>query len=249
MSKKITEKKYWESYYKKNHANKEHIISVCSYYDKYWEKLINKNASESKSIIEIGGFPGRYLAYLSSSYNLTPTSLDYNSDVTQIKKSFKIMGVDKYHILQEDFTKYQPKEKYDYVISNGFIEHFENFEEILDTHYKYLKNDGRMLVMIPNMKGFIKQYKYLVDYNNLKVHNLKTMNLKVFKDFALRNNLVIDTLEYFGGFPFNVHQKLTFLQKLIYIPSRFLFKFILNPYLRKKPSKYYSSSIIAIFKK
>ena len=248
MSEKLTTKEYWESYYKHSHVNKEHIMTVCSYYDKIWDVFI-KASSKTKSLIEIGGFPGRYLGYLASKYQLEPTCLDYNSDVTQIEGSFNLMDVPVYHIIQEDFTKYVPEKKYDYVMSNGFMEHFENYDEILDLHVKYMADNGRLFVMIPNMKGYVQFYKYLVDYKNLKVHNLKCMRLKVFEDFAKRHNLSILHLDYFGGFPLGVHQKSNLIQKLIYKGHRLIFKYYANDRLKKHPSKYFSSAIIAIFEK
>jgi len=248
LNNKLTTKKYWEAYYKQDYTNKQHIISVCSYYDKFWDQLITTNSSIGKTIIEIGGFPGRYLAYLSSKYGLTPTCLDYNSDTSQIEASFKTMGVSNYNILQEDFTNYKPKQQYDFVISNGFIEHFDDFETILDLHVQYLKPGGMMLVMIPNKRYFRRIYGYLCDYKNLKAHNLKCMKLKTFKTFASRNKLTLNTLQYYGGFPFAVHQQLNVFQKIIYKITIGCFK-ILNPSLMKHPSKYLSASIIAIFEK
>ncbi|MBR9915489.1 MAG: class I SAM-dependent methyltransferase [Algicola sp.] len=248
MNDKLTTQSYWESYYKNNHADKAHIEAVCSRYDTYWEQFITRKDKE-QTIIEIGGFPGRYLGYLAHRYQLVPTSLDYNSDHTQLEATFKLMGVDTFHILQEDFTQYQPESTYDYVLSNGFIEHFENFDSILDHHVPYMNDDAKLLVMIPNMRGYIKFYKYLVDYQNLTIHNLKSMRLKVFRDFAERNDLKINYLSYFGGFPFGVHQKLTFIQKVIYQIHRRFFKKIGNAYLEKHPSRFFSSSIVAIFEK
>jgi len=244
---KLTTQKYWEGYYKKNHADKKHIIAVCAYYDKFWEQLIEKK-SEKQTIIEIGGFPGRYLAYLSSKYNLEPTCLDYNSDAKQIEATFKTMQVKTFHILQKDFTKHKPEQQYDYVISNGFIEHFQNFNEILDLHVQYLKPGGKMLIMIPNKRYLRKVYGLLCDYNNLKMHNLKSMKLKVFKNFALKNNFKINTLQYYGGFPFSVHQKQNVFQKILSKSFRLIFKQV-NPFLMKHPSKYFSASIISIFEK
>lgn len=248
MNDKLTTQKYWESYYSKDHTNKKHIVNVCSYYDKFWDKLISE-PSVGKTIIEIGGFPGRYLAYISSKFGLEPTCLDYNSDVSQIEATFKIMEVDNYHVLQEDFTSYKPQKQYDYVISNGFIEHFDDFNKILDLHLQYLKPNGRMLIMIPNMKGYIRFYKYVVDYNNLKMHNLKSMNFEVFKRFAKRNQLKIETLTYFGDFPHTVHQKSNWFQKLIIKCHRFIFKNRANHFVKKYPSPYFSSSMVAIFEK
>lgn len=247
MSNKLTTQEYWENYYNKNYGNKEHIVSVCSYYDTFWNQLFDKNETD-KSIIEIGGFPGRYLAYLSSKFHLVPTCLDFNSDSKQIEATFNAMGVKDYSILQKDFTEFIPDKTYDFVISNGFIEHFEDFEDILDLHVSYLKADGKLFVMIPNKRYFRKVYGFLCDYNNLKAHNLKSMKLKVFKEFAKRNNLKIITLQYYGGFPYSVHQKLNVFQNIIYRVTRKVSQ-IVNPILMKYPSKYFSASIITIFEK
>ncbi|MDT0557346.1 class I SAM-dependent methyltransferase [Ichthyenterobacterium sp. W332] len=246
--KELTTKKYWEAYYKNSHVNKQHILTVCSYYSPIWEIFIS-NSEVSKSLIEIGGFPGRYLAYLANRYNIEPTCLDYNSDLTQIEGSFMEMDVQHYHIIKEDFIKFKPKLKYDYVMSNGFIEHFKNYDDILDLHVKYMSENGRLLVMIPNMKGYIQFYKYLVDYKNLKIHNLKCMKLKVFEDFAERHNLSILHLGYYGGFPLGIHQKINFLQKIIYKLHRLVFKYFANDKLKKYPSKYFSSAIVGVFEK
>lgn len=245
---KLTTQDYWERYYKRNNVSKQQIINVCSYYDDYWDRFIDAD-SEDKSIIEIGGFPGRYLAYLASKYQLKPTCLDYNSDAKQIEASFKVLEVDDYDILQKDFTAYETPKRYDYVISNGFIEHFENFDAILDQHINYLKDDGKLLIMIPNMRGYIKFYKSLVDPKNLAIHNLKSMSFKVFKTFAERNNLEIIELSYLGDFPHTVHQELNVVQKIIYKIHRLFFKKIANKWVNKYPSKQFSSSLIAIFEK
>lgn len=244
----LTSKNYWENYYKNSQTNKANIVNVCSVYDKFWEQFIGEN-SKNKTLIEIGGFPGRYLAYLSSKFDLEPTCLDYNSDINTIESAFKIMDVHKYQIIQEDFTSYKPEQKYDYVLSNGFIEHFTNFNEILDLHIRYLKSGGKLLIMIPNMRGYIRIYKYMVDHPNLKVHNLKSMSLEVFKGFSLRHSLSVKHLGYFGTFPFNVHQKLNFIQNIIYKSHRILFKKVLNTFVERHPSSFYSSTIIAIFEK
>lgn len=246
---KLTDQTYWEDYYKQSRRNRKHIVNVCSYYDDFWEMLFSNLNDTPKTLIEIGGYPGRYLAYLANKYKVVPTCLDFNSDDTQVKKSFDIMEIEDYTILEKDFTTFKPTNYYDYVLSNGFIEHFNDFDAIMDKHVQYLSDEGRMLIMIPNMKGYIKFYKYLVDWNNLKVHNLKCMNLKVFRDFAERHNLKIKHLGYFGGFPVGVHQKLNVVQKLVYNAHRLVVKKFGNAYLKKHPSRLFSSSIVAVFEK
>ena len=248
MKDKLTSQEYWENYYGKNHANSKRIIDVCSYYDNFWEQFFGTNHKD-KTLIEIGGYPGRYLAYLADKYKVKPICLDYNSEVKHIEEVFKTMGVKDFSILQEDFTTFKTQKTYDFVLSNGFIEHFDDYDSVLDYHVDYMHDDSKLFVMIPNKRGYIRFYKYLIDYKNLKVHNLKCMHLRVFRDFADRNNLKINHLSYYGGFPISSHQELNFIQKLIYKVHRQLFKFVVNPYLMKHPSKYFSSLIIAIFEK
>lgn len=241
---KLTSQKYWENYYSKTYT-KESIVKQASQFDRYWNILTE---GDCRTIIEIGGYPARYLSYLSNKYALIPTCLDYNSDSDRVHHSMHEMGVENYSILNEDFTKFRTQQMYDIVLSIGFIEHFKNYEEILDKHIEYLNPKGKVLIMIPNKRYLRRIYGFLCDYKNLKAHNLKTMSFNVFKEFSKRNNLQIESLEYYGGFPYRVHQKLNFLQKLIYHPFRFIFK-KLNPIIEKKPNKYLSGTIVCICKK
>ncbi|WP_104734341.1 class I SAM-dependent methyltransferase [Hanstruepera ponticola] len=248
METELTTREYWEGYYKHDHSGRKHIVTVCSKYDLFWNTLITHD-SKKQTIIEIGGYPGRYLAYLADKYQLKPTCLDFNSDASQLQKTFASMGVFDYHLLEADFNIHTTKQQYDYVISLGFIEHFENFDTVLDKHLDYLKPGGRLLVMVPNKRYLRKFYGYLVDYKNLKAHNLKCMNFNTFKGFAKRNNLKILRLEYHGGFPFGVHQKLNIFQKFIFKSTRIIFKYVINPYLEKHPTKYLSATLVAVYEK
>jgi 2-polyprenyl-3-methyl-5-hydroxy-6-metoxy-1,4-benzoquinol methylase len=245
----LTSQNYWESYYKNPTTSRDQIISICSAYDQFWDKIYAANKSDSiKKILEVGGYPGRYLAYLASKYSLIPTSLDFNSDREKIDLVMKAFDVTDYNVIQADFLAHQPKEQYDIVISNGFIEHFEDYNQVMDKHVTYLKKGGTMLIMIPNKRWLRKWYGLLVDYKNLKAHNLKCMRKKVFIDFAERNNLELLDFTYFGGFAFTPHQETNSVQRLIYKMTRLIFKKI-NPFLEKRPNAFFSSSIIACYRK
>ena len=63
---------------------------------------------------------------------------------------------------------------------------------------------------------------------NLKIHNTKCMSEREFRLFASDNHLEIIKINYFGAFVYNVHQKLNFIQQLIYKITRLIFK-KLNP--------------------
>lgn len=246
----LTDKEYWENYYSGGAVQKAQIESVVSEFDSFWNFLIEHNdVKPVESIIEIGGYPGRYLAYLANKYDLEPTSLDYNSDRVKIDEVMKAFEIPKYHVIQADIFNHIPEKQYDIVISNGFVEHFENYDEVLDKHSTFLKEGGTMFILVPNMRNYIKYYKKLVDNENLKIHNLKSMRKKVYTDFGVRNNLKLLKLQYYGGFPFTVHQQLNIFQKIIFKTHRILFKFFLNKFLINNPSRFFSSTLIAVYKK
>lgn len=249
-NKNITSKSYWETYYEKSGVEVKHVNGICSVYDPLWKVLIasNSNTNTPKTIIEIGAYPGRYLAYLSKKYQLYPTALDYNSDKSKIEETFRKFDITEYEILVEDFTTFKSEKKFDIVISNGFIEHFEDYNSIVRKHGELLKDGGTMLIMVPNKRYFRKWYDWLCDYDNLKIHNTKCMSKSKFKEFASDNNLQIIDISYFGSFAYNVHQSLNILQNFIYQSTRFIFKRA-NPFISKKPNKYFSSILFGIYKK
>lgn len=248
MEKNFTDVEYWEKYYKGTAFNRKHITDVCSVYDKFFDKWIESAQIKCKNFIEIGGYPGRYLAYIADKYKLKPYSLDFNSDATKIQSAFAQMGVTDYEIYREDINKFVAPQKYDLVFSNGFIEHFANFDEILDKHVEMVSDGGTMLIMVPNKRNFRKIYGLLFDYKNLKSHNLKALKKSVFTDFVKRNNLEMIDFSYFGGFPYSVHQKPNMLQKGFVQFFRMFFKKV-NPYLAKHPNKYTCSLLICIARK
>lgn len=244
----LTTQQYWEKYYQTASAERDVIESICSYYDRYWDLSIKSFKEAPKTIVEIGAYPGRYLAYAASKYNLHPTGIDFNSDSLKIQETMQAMGVQKYDYIQEDFFNYRPQKQFDIVFSNGFVEHFVNYNEVLDKHCLYLNNHGILFLLIPNKRYLRNIYGNLVDRKNQKSHNLKCMQLSVFKSFAERNNLQILHLDYLGGFPYRVHQPLNLFQRGIYEFVRGVSKMI-NPFLSQRPNALYSGTIVGVFKK
>ena len=244
----LTDQSYWTNYYGKHRQpdpNTESIIATGSRLDHCWDETIIA-AGEPKTIWEIGCYPGRYLAYVAARYGLRAMGLDFNQDTETVEKNLAAMGVADYSAIQADFFTYMPEEKADVVISLGFIEHFQNLDDVLDRHLNYLSASGALFIIVPNMLGLIYSYKLLVDRANMDIHNLKAMKLSVYERFAARNNLKIKFLRYDGGFPANVHQSLNLCQKLIYWPVRMLTKRA-KPLLERHPSALYSSEIVALF--
>lgn len=248
INNEITNKPYWELYYKNKTVDIDVIKNTGKVYDHYWSTCINEKTA---SVIEIGAFPGRYLAYLADKYKLHPTGLDFQSDLSLIEQTFEALGIKDYGLINEDFLKWEAKTKYDLVLSIGFVEHFENYEEVIAKHFQILNENGEVFFQIPNKRYLRKWYGMIADRENLKAHNLRVMSLKVFEQAAIKNGMEIKTLEYFGPFQYALHgMGNNAFRKFMFNASRFLFKTLkLNRLVEKYPSKFWSASIICILKK
>lgn len=243
---RLTTREYWSSYYSHNNADRDEIEHICGEYDDVWNILVNSCKKKPETIIEIGAYPGRFLSYLASRYQLYPTALDFNPDLAAIEKSMAAMNVKNFRCINKDFLAFRPLKRYDLVVSIGFIEHFVNFDEVLDLHCNYVDENGAMLIMIPHMRYGQYLHRKIFDQENLDIHNLECMKTSVFEKFAERNDLQIRHLSYFGGFLTNVHKPLHGVKDLCNRVERKAFKLI-NPVLSKHPSRFYSSTLIGIF--
>lgn len=244
----LTSKDYWIEYYKESSEDREALLKICGKYDSFWDLLYNSCAIKPKNILEIGAFPGRYLAYVASRYQLEPTGIDFNPDIEKVGRNMKIMGIERFEYICADFLSQIPDRKFDLVISNGFVEHFDNFNYVLDLHAKYLNDGGSMLIMIPNKRFLRFVYGNMLDRKNQLAHNLACMRLSVFREFATRQKLDIRWLGYQGGFAYRVHGKLNYFQRIIYHPVRYL-SIKMNPFLARYSNKWWGGTIISILTK
>lgn len=248
MNGTLTTKSYWETYYENKEVDCGEIDRLGSIYDRYWSICINRR---TKSVIEIGAFPGRFLSYVAKEFGLHPTALDYQADLTLIEENLHASGIKTYDLINEDFLSWQPKAGYDLVISIGFVEHFDNYYEVIAKHCKILNEGGSVFFQVPNKRLLRKLYGTVADRANLKAHNLDVMSLEVFRNAALRNDMRVEILEYFGPFQFGLHgENRNAFRQLVFHLFRFVFKTLgLNSVVEKYPSKFWSASIICVMKK
>lgn len=243
----LTSLEYWSKYYHESNEEKDVIHRVCSKYDFFFDLLVSRCSKKPTSIVEIGAFPGRYLAYLGNKFDLKVTGVDFNPDFQKFERVLQNWNVQGNYLIT-DFTKFDPIDCYDLVFSNGFIEHFSDYDAMMDRHANLVCEGGGLMIMIPNKRFLRAVYGNIVDRQNQQAHNLDCMNLAVFRRFAERHNFVVSYLGYFGGFPYKVHQPLNFWQKLVYHPVRF-FSVKFRGLLARYPNRFVSGTIVGVFHK
>lgn len=201
MSKKIsdrlTSKEHWTSENPFEHfeRHKGHAI----------EDLIKKYipANPAGNCIEIGSFPGPFLAVMGDlKYTLNGIDFHPKNEVELPQwlscQNFKIGS-----FVTADFFEYQFSKTYDVVSSFGFIEHFNDFENVILKHAALVNAGGYLVITVPNFRGSIQHLLHKVfDKENLALHNIESMRPELWARVLQDHGFQILYKGYFGGFLF-----------------------------------------------
>lgn len=183
----------------------------------------------SGSCIEIGVIPGGNIGQFGSmGYEIS--GVDWIENTEQLGEFFARAGYKVGRFWSGDFFQMDASSRYDIVTSFGFVEHFSNFEEVILRHAGLVADDGLLFFTVPNFRGKVQHllHRY-IDPENLKRHNIESMNPEVWVDILRDAGFEIIKVGYVGNFAFWADtQKGTLLQKLC---RRFLT--VVSPFLSK----------------
>jgi len=76
-------------------------------------------------------------------------ALDYIPDVLKLNEVFQKAGLLGASVVEADFTRWNTGERFEVVLSLGFIEHFTNWKPVLRKHWDILAVNGTLLLGVP----------------------------------------------------------------------------------------------------
>jgi SAM-dependent methyltransferase len=164
------------------------------------------------SVVEIGSAPGEHLVQLHDAFGLVPYGIEYSASGVDVnRRAFAARGVDTENVLHLDFFSDEcldrHRERFDVVISRGFIEHFENPARVVDRHLALLKPGGLLVVSIPNLRGINRALTSFFHPELIPMHNLEIMTKPSFRslfDETRVRPLVCSYVGIFSFYLFNV---------------------------------------------
>ena len=225
--KKLSEKEYWDSIYQRkdlrSHTDRikallKRLISgifgskIFKYKRNYaeyliWDVLYMKYLPNIRGakILEIGSAPGNQLVSFNKKFGFTPYGIEYSERGVELNKKIFISNkLNPDNVIYGDFLSEEFHNLYegffDIVVSNGFIEHFTDVDEIVQKHINLLKKGGYLVVSIPNLRGFnyiLKKFSYKED---LYRHNINIMKKENFAQLFKRKDLKTLFCNYIGTF-------------------------------------------------
>lgn len=235
----LTSKQFWEKYWGSNKELENiRIGSNPIFTDLFTKYFPKKNGT---SFLEIGGFPGTYSIYFTREYGYSATILDYCIDGQRLKHIYVANEVDgKIEIVNADVREYESEKKYDVVFSGGFIEHFEDYEKIVEKHIDFADKNGIVMITVPNFLGVNGLLQKLVHRENYNVHNLDAMRIENLRQVFKKRDMKMLYAGYYGTFGIwlegksNMSTKVRFLMRLVnYVGKRIIFfkSKIFSPYV------------------
>ncbi len=228
--KRLSPESYWNSVYDRlNPAEKssssfsstlkEKIKFYTRDYSNYliWEFLFKKFLPKSDKIktFEVGCAPGKYLINFKNYFGHEPYGVEYSEKGTEITRdNFSRAGLNDKNIIFADFfdKNFQEQNKglYDVVFSRGFIEHFDNVDQVVKDHLNLLKPGGHLVILIPNLQGLNYYLARFLNRTSFDLHNTSIMEKNKFSKIFSENNLTGLYSNYVGYFSiglFNTDKK------------------------------------------
>jgi SAM-dependent methyltransferase len=149
-------------------------------------------------------------------YKISGIDLTDKIESEELRRFMEVNGWQVEMMRKVNFLEFDTLKRYDIVASFGFIEHFDNWQEILKRHTKYLKDDGILIIEVPNFVGLIQRvYHILFDYENYKRHVISSMEPQKWVK-VLGDDYDIIYSGYFGEFVvWDNKPKPTIIQKCI----------------------------------
>ena len=216
----IVEQKHWDESYR----NWEYYVAeneVTDFLDKWLDYL--KGKIRISNCFEVGCYPGSYLAHISKKYGLCANGVDLTPELGERFTEWLLgEGIRVGDFFCEDAFECIKKQKelgivYDLVYSLGFIEHFEEYIDVLKIHGEILKNNGLLIATTPNYAGLFQRVMHiLTDKRNYDRHVIKSMNPIEWKTEMEKEGYKTVFCGYFGVYDFWVDkQKRSIIQKIL----------------------------------
>lgn len=197
----LTNEAFWDDFWRSVELPAD--IDPDGIFERRFAKVLQSHltADPSVELLEVGCAPGRWLVFANQTFGYRVSG--YESSPLGAQKTrdnlvaHGINGV----IHEQDFLSVDlPTDLYDVVLSLGFAEHFENFDEVVAMHARVLKPGGTLFLEVPNLRGLNLALLRWTDSPLLEYHNLAVMKPEALRSAAAKAGLSIRDISYLGGF-------------------------------------------------
>jgi SAM-dependent methyltransferase len=136
--------------------------------------------------LEVGVVPGAVLLYLARQCGFACTGIDFSPWVEEVCAEFARQQI-KASFVQADFLAWETDRRFDLVYSQGFIEHFTDYQPVIERHWALVRPGGLLLLSVPALTPVQLALRQRF-YEPWKLREvLGTHNLDIMSPAALRS--------------------------------------------------------------
>jgi SAM-dependent methyltransferase len=181
--KSLTTKDFWQARSYHSDSTPSPVSDLQPIFDRFLPKR------SDWSVIEIGACPGSHLLALALSHGYRPVALDFLPQVRSLPAFFQRHRIDSLQAIEGDFFKLQEKRRFNVVMSFGFIEHFNDPEQVLRKHWDLVEEDGVLVLGLPIFGPMQMALRRLILTpeklnESLQSHNTWVMNMGRLKQWC-----------------------------------------------------------------
>jgi cyclopropane fatty-acyl-phospholipid synthase-like methyltransferase len=236
-----TTKTYWDSYY----ADFSPRLVDQIHFDDLFRRHLP--IDPSKTVLEVGCAGGEFLAHFAKVYRYRPFGVDFSDEIRKTRVTFEFNGLDQPTLFQSDFFEWRPPHLFDLVCSFGFVEHFDDLAVVVKRHAEFVAPGGMLIITMPHFAHLQYPLHWLLDRQNLRRHNTKSMNLKALADAMKEQPFELRHLDYYGTMDFWTENKnMSRWQKLLNWQVRSVTKRVNKLFGANKPNRLVSPHIVLI---
>lgn len=203
----LTRKEDWDQGYVSREESVELKLGWRDHTNYLLAKKIEEIGLDGKSVLEIGAGDSQWLPYLARKYPGSRfAGLDYSKTGCErlAKRAAAICEATTIDIYHQDMFAMESAlhGRFDLVLSFGVVEHFTELSHALLAKRKYLKDQGLMFSLIPNMAGSLGHLTKLFNRAIYEMHNPHDWNS--FLEGHRKAGLMVISGGYLGSSNFGV---------------------------------------------
>jgi len=163
-----------------------------------FKDLFDRFMPQGGTCFEVGCYPGSFLIYLGNRFGYTVSGIDTTPQTeSALPQHVRDQGVRVGSITQRDFFTLTEEEQYDVVCSFGFLEHFQNFTDVIERHAMMVRPGGTLFLSCPNFRKLQFLLHRWLDPVNLSRHVLSAMDLAVWEAVLRAKGFQIEFSGYY----------------------------------------------------
>ncbi|MCA1961646.1 MAG: class I SAM-dependent methyltransferase [Desulfomonile sp.] len=163
----------------------------------YFQNVFRRGNPHSEELLEIGCAGSFWLPYFAAEYGFKVTGIDYSELGCELaRRMLERQAVEGTVLLCDLFSPPSDLvEHFDYVISFGVVEHFEDTADAIRAASRFLKPGGHMITIVPNLAGILGFAQSVIDRDVWRKHVI--LNRDDFESAHLRAGLRVLSCTYF----------------------------------------------------